>query len=155
MTEVSLDEKDKQILRILQEDGRITNVELSKMIGLSAPSTLQRMRKLEEAGVIERYNAIINKRALGLSLTVIVMVSLSLHQEQPIETFRDTVLDWPEVIECLHVSGDADFMLKIVVRDMDAYRDLIYEKLSKVKGVGRIQSCFVLSTDKEAITIPV
>lgn len=150
----SLDKKDRQILKLLQDDGRMSNAELARQIGLSAPSTLQRLRKLEESGVIKGYFAELNRETMGYGLLVIALVSLSLHQEKAIETFRETVVKMEEVQEVLHISGDHDFMLKIAVPDMHAYRDLIYETLSQIPGVGRIHSCFVLGLDKETSDLP-
>jgi Lrp/AsnC family transcriptional regulator, leucine-responsive regulatory protein len=149
-----LDENDRQILDLLQSEGRISNAELARKIGLSAPSTLQRLRKLEESGIIAQYTTHLSREALGYGLLVVALVGLSLHEEKAIETFRDTVVGMPEVLEVLHISGEHDFMLKIVVPDMGAYRDLIYDTLSKIPGVGKIHSCFVLASDKETTRLP-
>ncbi|MBX3097047.1 MAG: Lrp/AsnC family transcriptional regulator [Fimbriimonadaceae bacterium] len=149
-----LDTKDRQILKLLQDDGRMTNAELARRINLSAPSTLQRLRKLEESGVIKGYSAELDRDNMGYGLLVIALVSLSLHQEKAIETFRETVTKMEEVQEVLHISGDHDFMLKIIVPDMHSYRDLIYDTLSQIPGVGRIHSCFVLGLDKETRELP-
>jgi Lrp/AsnC family transcriptional regulator, leucine-responsive regulatory protein len=152
----TLDEIDRQILQILQGDGRITNADLARRVGLSPPSVLQRVRKLEESGVINRYVAILDPATLGLTLTVVVFVSLSLHQDQPIEGFVEQAVRLPEVVECLHVSGDFDFMLKVRVADMRSYEQFIVNKLTKIGGVGKIQSCFVMASRKESteVTLP-
>jgi len=131
-----LDETDVQILNLLQNDGRITNAELAKRVGLSPPSVLQRVRALEKSGLIRSYVAILEPERLGLRITALVMISLSLHQEQPIERFRRAIQEIPEIIECYHVSGDFDFLLKVVVRDMRAYEVFLREKLSKITGLG-------------------
>lgn len=148
-----LDEKDLELLRIIQADGRITNADIARKLNLSPPSVLQRVRKLEESGLIDRYVAILNPRALGFHINVFAQVSLSLHQEQPIEQFRQSILEIPEVLECYHVSGEYDFLLKILVEDMTAYEVLVREKLSTIRGVGKIQSCFVLGTAKQSTEI--
>ena len=148
------DEVDLHILRLLQEDGRMTNVDLARTVGLSAPSVLQRVRKLEEIGVIQGYTTILDQERLGFSLTVFAQISLALHQEAPIERFRRAIQDIPEVLECYHVSGEYDFLLKIVVEDMKAYEALVRDKLSKIKGLGKIQSCFALATNKQAHRLP-
>lgn len=144
-----LDEVDLSILTVLQSEGRITNADLARKVGLSPPSVHQRVRKLEEAGFIQGYEAVLNLEKLGYNLKVYVQIGLSLHQEQPIERFRKAVASIPEVLECMHVSGDFDFLLKIVVKDMPSYEVLVREKISKIRGVGRVQSSFVLQTNKE------
>ena len=149
------DEVDLHILRLLQKNGRITNAELARRVGLSPPSVLQRVRKLEDHKLITGYTAILNHEAMGFSLIVMAMVSLSLHQEQPIERFRRAVKKMPEVLECLHVSGDFDFLLKIYVPDMAAYEQFVRERLSGIKGVGKIQSCFVLGLNKNTTVLPI
>jgi Lrp/AsnC family transcriptional regulator, leucine-responsive regulatory protein len=149
-----LDETDVQILHLLQNDGRITNAELAKRVGLSPPSVLQRVRALEKSGLIRAYVALLEPERLGLRITALVMISLSLHQEQPIERFRRSIQEIPEIIECYHVSGDFDFLLKVVVRDMRAYEVFLREKLSKIKGIGKITTNFVLATTKQTTQIP-
>ena len=151
----SFDEVDLNILRLLQENGRITNADLARRVGLSPPSVLQRVRKLEDQKLITGYTALLNREAMGFGLVVIAMVSLALHQEQPIERFRKAARSMPEVLECLHVSGDFDFLLKIVVKDMKSYEQFIREKLSAIKGVGKIQSCFVLAENKQTTQLPI
>lgn len=148
-----LDEVDVQILATLQEDGRITNADLAKKVGLSPPSVLQRVRTLEKAGLIRGYHAILDHERLGLRITAMVMIQLSLHQEQPIERFRRGVQDIPEITECYHVSGDFDFLLKVIVRDMRSYEIFLREKLSKIKGIGKITTNFVLATNKTTTQI--
>jgi len=149
-----LDEVDVQLLALLQEDGRITNADLSKRVGLSPPSVLQRVRILEKSGLIRGYHAILDAERLGLRITALAMISLSLHQEQPIERFRRSINEIPEVLECYHVSGEFDFLLKIVVRDIRAYEQLIREKLSKIKGIQQIKTSFVLANTKYTTKIP-
>ncbi|MGP6158794.1 MAG: Lrp/AsnC family transcriptional regulator [Vulcanimicrobiaceae bacterium] len=149
-----LDDVDVQLLSLLQQDGRITNADLAKKVGLSPPSVLQRVRVLEKAGLIKGYHGILDAEKLGLRITALAMVSLSLHQEQPIERFRRSVMEIPEVLECYNISGEADFLLKIVVRDMRAYEQLVRERLSKIKGIQQIKTSFVLSTTKHTTQIP-
>ena len=148
-----LDEVDVQILSLLQTNGRMTNSDLAKAVQLSPPSVLQRVRTLEKMGIIRAFVALLDHERLGFRITALAMVSLSLHQEQPIERFRKSVQEIPEVLECYHVSGEFDFLLKIVVRDMRAYEKLIRERLSKIKGVGKIQTSFVLATPKHSTTL--
>ena len=150
-----LDELDVQLLAILQADGRITNADLAKKVGLSPPSVLQRVRLLERAGLIRGYHALLDAERLGLRVTALAMISLSLHQEQPIERFRKSVQEIPEILECYHVSGEFDFLLKISVKDIRSYEQLIREKLSKIKGIQQIKTSFVLSTPKYTTQLPI
>lgn len=150
----ALDEVDVQILSLLQRDGRITNADLAKAVSLSPPSVLQRVRALEKAGLIRGYHALLDYERLGLRITAMVGITLALHQDMAIERFRRAVQDIPEVLECYHVSGDFDFLLKVVVRDMRAYEVFIRERLSRIKGVGQIRTSFVLGTPKYSTEVP-
>ncbi len=149
-----LDEKDLHLLRLLQDDGRITNADLAKAVQLSPPSVLQRVRALESLGLIKAYTAVLDPDRLGLKLTAWTQISLALHQDLPIERFRKSILAIPEVLECFHVTGDYDFLLKIVVKDMRAYEAFIREKLTKLKGIGKIQTSFVMGVTKHTTHLP-
>ncbi len=149
-----LDEIDLQILKRLQADGRITHADLGREVGLSAPSILQRIRKLEERGIITGYHAILDAAKVGFGITSLVQVSLALHESQPIERFIKAAKKIPQVLEVFHVSGDFDFLLKVVAEDMEDYQALIREKLAGLPGVGRITSCFVLGTTKRQLSLP-
>ncbi len=150
-----LDEVDVRLLQLLQADGRITNADLAKTVGLSPPSVLQRVRALEKAGLIRGYTALLDPDRLGLRITAFAQVSLSLHQDMAIERFRRSVLEVPEVMECYHVSGDYDFLLKILVRDMRSYEVLIREKISRIRGIRQINSSFVFGVTKQTTAIPI
>ncbi|HVT12025.1 MAG TPA: Lrp/AsnC family transcriptional regulator [Fimbriimonadaceae bacterium] len=149
-----IDEVDVQLLKLLQEDGRITNADLAKGVGLSPPSVLQRVRALERAGLIKGYTAILDAEKLGLRITAFAAISLSLHQDMPIERFRRSIQEIEEVQECYHVSGEYDFLLKIVVKDMRAYETLIREKISRIRGIRQINSSFVFGVTKQTTAIP-
>jgi Lrp/AsnC family transcriptional regulator, leucine-responsive regulatory protein len=149
-----LDPTDVQILAILQQDGRITNADLAKKVGLSPPTVLQRVRILEKSGLIKNYVALLDAERLGLKTTVFAMISLSMHQDQPIERFRKAVQDIEEVVECHHVSGEFDFLLKIVVKDIKGYEALIRERLSRIRGIHQIRSSFVMATNKYSTKLP-
>lgn len=149
-----LDSADKKILELLQQDGRMTNAELARRVGLSPPSMLQRVRKLESKKLITGYSADVNTVKLGYGIVVIAMISLAMHQDEPIDEFIRAVEKIPEIIECHHISGEFDFVLKVVATDMLAYEKFIRENLSRVRPVGKIHSCFVLSTTKSASIIP-
>lgn len=150
----SLDDIDEKILQILQENGRITNADLAKCIELSPPSALQRVRRLERAGYIIGYTALLDPEKLGYPITVWAMMSLTLHQDQPVEKFRESVMLIPEVVECYNVSGEFDFLLKILVADIAAYEALMREKLSRLEGVRQLKSSFVLGVTKHSTHIP-
>lgn len=150
-----LDDTNLQILRILQADGSISNADLSRQIGLKPPSVLQRVRKLEQMGLIKGYTAHLNAEELGFGLTIFAQVSLALHQDMPIDHFVECVSAVPEVLEVHHVSGEFDFLLRIVVQNMRHYERLIRDELSTIKGMGKIQSCFVLASPKEAYALPI
>jgi Lrp/AsnC family leucine-responsive transcriptional regulator len=149
-----IDEVDVQLLKLLQQDGRITNADLAKSVGLSPPSVLQRVRALERAGLIRGYTALLDAEKLGMRITAFAMVSLSLHQDMAIERFRRAVLDVEEIQECYHVSGEYDFLLKIVVKDMRAYEVLIREKISRIRGIRQINSSIVFGVTKQTTAIP-
>ncbi|MFY9234813.1 MAG: Lrp/AsnC family transcriptional regulator [Fimbriimonadaceae bacterium] len=149
-----LDDTDVQLLSMLQADGRITNAELARKVGLSPPSALQRVRNLERAGLIRGYHAVLDHERLGLRVTVIAMVSLALHQDRAIELFRKAVAAIPEVVECYHISGEHDFILKILVKDIRAYEALVRDNLSRIKGVQKLTSSFVLAVPKLTHIVP-
>lgn len=150
-----LDKSDRQILRYLQEDGRISNADLARRVGLSPPSTLQRVRKLESSGFVDGYHARLSHNRLGYELLVVAMISLSSHQQKPIDEFIEQVGQVPEILECLHVSGDYDFLLKIIARDMRDYERVLREGLATLDGIGKIHSCFVLPATKDRSILPI
>ncbi|MFM9873111.1 MAG: Lrp/AsnC family transcriptional regulator [Fimbriimonadaceae bacterium] len=150
-----LDKSDRQILKLLQQDGRISNADLARKIGLSPPSMLQRVRKLEQSGFIKGYSTRLHAEKLGFNLDVMAMISLSMHQDQPIDLFIEEILKVPEVLACYHVSGDYDFMLRIVAKDMHDYERILKERLASIKAVGKIHSCFVLNVNKETEILPI
>jgi DNA-binding Lrp family transcriptional regulator len=113
------------------------------------------MKKLKDYGFVQHTKAKLDPEKLGFSIQVVAMVSLALHQDQPIQNFAKLATKHPEVLECLHVSGDYDFMLRIVARDIHDYEKFITEKLSAIKGIGKIHSCFVLATNKQTTELPI
>ena len=151
----SIDATDRKIVDLLQKDGRMTNAALAETLGLTATPTLQRVRKLEEAGIIQRYVALVDRAALGKPTMVWVQVTLQEHQLATHSTFVDAVTAFPEVLEVHHVAGAEDFVLKVVVKDIAQYEDWLLHKLTQVPGIDRVQSTFVLSTRKAETAIPV
>lgn len=154
-TIVKLDNYDKRILEILQQDGRISNQELADRIGLSPSPCLRRVRALEESGIIAGYRAMLDARKLGLNLIAFVSISMDRHTPERFANFDALVGALPEVLECSLITGrDADYQLKIVVRDMDAYQDLLLNKLTRIEGVSGVHSSFVLRQIVERTVLP-
>ena len=151
---MKLDKIDFDILRILQEKGRITNAQLASDVGLSPAPTLERVRKLEQSGLIQSYHALINAELLGLGIVVFIEVRLNYHSHFKIEQFIETIKSLPEIVEAYHITGDGDFLLKMYTQSISDYQKFIVEKLSKIDGVGHIQSKVVLSSIKRDMGLP-
>lgn len=142
---MKLDRYDQQILDILQQDGRINNQDLADRIGLSPSPCLRRVRALEESGLIVGYRALLDARKLGLTLTALIHISMDKHTPERFANFEATVGLLPEVLECLLITGqNADYQLKVAVRDMDHYQALLLNKLTTITGVTGVHSSFVL-----------
>ena len=152
---MKLDRYDQRILAELQSDGRISNQDLAERIGLSPSPCLRRVRALEEAGIILGYRAWLDARKLGLDLLVILSISMDRHTPERFERFESAVEAIPEVLECLLITGrDADYQLKVVARDMDAYQDLLLNRITRIEGVAGVHSSFVLRRVLERTTLP-
>jgi len=145
---MKLDKTDKKILNILQKDGRITNAKLAKKIGMSPPPTLERVKKLEKSGVIRKYVALIDPVSIGKNTFTFVSVSLIEHEKKKISDFYKTVQKIDEIMECHLVTGDADYLLKIAVKDIKAYEQLLIQKLLVIPNVHHFKTIVVLSTHK-------
>ncbi len=150
-----LDEIDKKILEILQARAKITNAKLSEEIGLSPAPTLERVKKLEQLGIIASYHAKLNIEKIGLGVTTFVLATLNGHNKANIEAFVDEINKIPEVIECHHITGAGDFILMVVTHDISSYQKLMLEKVSDIKQINNMQSMVVLSTFKDSKVIPV
>lgn len=150
-----LDKTDKRILQILQGNARITNKELSSQLGLSPPPTLERVKKLENAGYIKGYTAILDPEMIELGTTMMVSVTLHQHSQKSIDEFHRAVANLTEVMECYHVTGEDDFLLKVVCKDIKEYENFVREKLAKLNSLGKIKSSVVLSTVKMEREYPV
>jgi Lrp/AsnC family leucine-responsive transcriptional regulator len=152
---MELDRYDRRILEELQQDGRLTNLELAERIGLSPSPCLRRVRALEESGVIAGYRALLDANKLGLSLIALLSISMDRHTPERFAHFDAIVSALPEVLECLLITGrEADYQLKVVVRDMDAYQDLLLNKITRIEGVTGVQSSFVLRRVVERTALP-
>lgn len=145
---------DIRILEVLQDKGRIPNVQLAAEVGLSPSAVLERVRKLEERGIIERYVALVDHKLVGLGTVAFVAVSLNLHQKDSIENFHHFVAGCAKVLECHHVAGTEDYLLKVYSRDIDDYEHFLLNALTRIRGVDRVRTMFVLSTLKRETAIP-
>lgn len=155
MSKLKLDRIDHNILEILQSRGKITNAQLSKEVGLSPAPTLERVKKLETSGIIESYHAQLNRRKIGLGVMTFVQVTLSGHRKAITDQFIDTVNSVPEIVECHHVTGSCDFLLKVIAEDMDAYQRLITDTINEIEVVASTQTMVILSTIKNSKVLPV
>jgi Lrp/AsnC family leucine-responsive transcriptional regulator len=153
---MELDRYDRRILELLQEDGRISNQELADRIGLSPSPCLRRVKALEQGGVLTAYRALVDSRKLGLTLMALIYISMDRHTPDRFANFDAKVSELPEVLECLLVTGqDADYQLKVVVRDMDAYQELLLNKITRIEGVTGVHSSFVLRKVVDKTALPV
>ncbi|HYD77353.1 Lrp/AsnC family transcriptional regulator [Ramlibacter sp.] len=160
MAEVAaLDKLDKAILRALQQNGRETYDLLGEQVGLSPSAVLRRVKRMEEAGVIDRYVALVRPQAVGLGLTAYINVRLEKHTEthkrNPMDVFRASVQGWPEVVECAALTGEMDFLLRVVVQDMGHYSRFIMDTLLKHPSVQDCKTSFVLDSVKATTAVPV
>jgi Lrp/AsnC family transcriptional regulator, leucine-responsive regulatory protein len=150
----SLDDIDRRILAALQKDGRLTNIELAKRVGLSPSPCLRRVKLLEEAGVIARYAALLDPAKVGMSMTVFCRVWLSAQDETTVRKFVDAVKKLREVVECHLMAGECDFLLRIVAADMEAYRRFQAERLGKIPGVRSMKTDIPMQQIKSSWEIP-
>ena len=153
---MELDRYDRKILEVLQQDGRLSNQELADRIGLSPSPCLRRVRALEESGYLIGYRALVNAKKLGLSLMALIHISMDQHTPERFANFETLIGDLPEVMECLLITGqDADYQLKVIVKDMDAYQELLLNRITRIAGVTGVHSSFVLRrvVEKTALAI--
>ncbi|WML92441.1 Lrp/AsnC family transcriptional regulator [Thiothrix lacustris] len=153
---MQLDRYDWHILRTLQNNGNISNQDLADRIGLSPSPCLRRVRILEEAGFITGYRALLDAKKLGLSLMALIHISMDQHTPERFNTFEARIVDIPEVLECLLITGQsADYQLKVVVKDMDAFQELLLNRITRIQGVSGVHSSFVLRrvVDKTALPL--
>lgn len=150
-----LDPIDRQILEKLQANAKITNSQLAQEIGLSPAPTLERVRKLENAGLIKSYHAQVDTEKLGLGVGIFILISLSSHKKNQIKSFVDKINKIPEVVECHHITGSGDFLLKVLTHNISSYQELILEKLVDIEEIGNMQSMVILSTYKDSKVMPI
>jgi DNA-binding Lrp family transcriptional regulator len=149
-----LERKDRAILRELQRDSRLTMQQLADKVGLSSSACWRRVRSLEDSGVIDRYAAILNPKKAGFTLSSMTLVSLERHEEKHVENFVRQVMRHPEVLECFATSGEADFHLRVVVEDMDAYNRFLDDFIFRLPGVSQVRSDIVLKEIKVDTALP-
>jgi Lrp/AsnC family leucine-responsive transcriptional regulator len=154
----TLDKLDRHILRSLQDDGRATYDQLAEQVGLSPSAVLRRVKRLEESGVIDRYVALVKPEAVGLGLTAYINVRLEKHTEShkrnPMDLFRASVQTWPEVAECAALTGEMDYVLRVLVQDMAHYSRFIMDTLLKHPSVQDCKTSFVLDRVKATTAVP-
>jgi Lrp/AsnC family leucine-responsive transcriptional regulator len=151
---MKLDEIDLKILKKLQENAKITNLQLSKDIALSPAPTLERVKKLESKGFIESYHALVNESKLHLGLCAFMQISLIRQRDNAINNFIEQISKIDEVMECYNVTGQADYLLKIIVKDIAAFDRLVKDKLSQIEEIRNMHSMIVISKDKCSKVLP-
>jgi Lrp/AsnC family leucine-responsive transcriptional regulator len=152
---INLDEIDLKILRILQERGKITNIQLSQDIGLSPAPTLERVKKLENNDFIQSYHAAVNESKLGLGLCALIHVSLTRQMDNAMVNFKKHIEEIEEIVECYQLTGNFDYQIKVLVKDIPAFESLIADKLSTIEEIGQMQTMVVLSKIKDSKVLPI
>ena len=150
-----MDYIEYKILNSLQKNARLTNLELAKQVGLSASPCLRRVKSLEENGVISGYSAIINQNKVNLSVNVFVQVSLETQSEDRLQVFEEKIMEYKEVMEAYLMTGEADYLLRIVVKDLQAYEKFLKNNLTKIKGIASIRSYFSLKQVTRKYNLPI
>ena len=154
MASIDLDRTDLRILEILQRDGRLSNQEIAERVSLSPSPCLRRIRRLEEAGVIRQYVALVDPQKIGLGLLAYVTVKLEKRGKMPMDEFRARVQTWPEVLACYAMTGDMDYLLRVHVEDLEHFSRLVMQQLLKQPGVVDVKSSFALDRIKETTALP-
>jgi DNA-binding Lrp family transcriptional regulator len=150
---ITLDAIDRRILERLQQDGRLSNADLAEKVGLSSSPCWRRVKALEEAGVIKGYAAMLDSKAVGLSVNVFMSVSLSTQNEKSLKDFERAAAERPEVMECYLMTGDSDYLLRVVVPDLEAYERFVMD-FTKIVGIAQIRSSFALRAVKQGTALP-
>lgn len=145
---MKFDEIDKKILNILQENGRITNTDLASKVGLSPPPMLERVKKLEKNGIITKYVALLDPKKINKATIIFVSLTLARHRLKSIDQVKEEFSNFPEVLECYSITGEEDYLLKVMVQDVEEYENFMLNKLAKIPAISRIKSFVVLSTLK-------
>ena len=152
---MTLDQIDKSILQILQTNAKSTIKQIATELDISTTPVFERIKKLESKGIIKDYVALVDRKLLGQKLTVFIMISLKEHGKDAINKFIKSITKYPQVLECHHISGDADFLLKLIMQDIEAYNQFILDELSLIRNIGKVESRFSLSERKHTNVIPI
>lgn len=152
---LDFDSYDKEIIDIIQSDSSISNIELSKKIGLSASACLGRTKRFKELGIIKQYAAIIDEKKVGLEIVAFTYVNLSPHNRNTANAFLSKVKETPRILECYNITGNWDYLLKIISHDVASYRDFVIDSLLEFPGINKIETNIVLSTDKQSFYLPI
>lgn len=150
-----LDQTDRKLLQLLQENARLTIKELAAQLHLTTTPVFERIKRLEKNGVIDKYIVLLNREKIGKNMTIFLQVSLQEHQRGALDEFVDQVIQFEEVMECYHISGDSDFMLKIITENMETYNEFVLKKLSLIPHIGKVRSQFALSCRKFTTAVEV
>jgi len=150
----TLDKKDRQLLGHLQSTARMTNAELARRVDLSPPGVQKRRRKLEESGIVEGYVTLVDREALGFDMLCFVQVTLQRHEPEAVHRFREIVQTLPEVMECHHITGEYDYLLKVIVRNRKHLEQFLVETLTPIPGMDKLRTSLVLSEIKNTIEVP-
>lgn len=151
---MELDQTDKELLRMLQEDSKKTTKEYANALGLSTTAVYERIKRLERQGIITGYVALVDKKHINRNFVVYCQVRLNQHVKENVLRFEREVIELQEVVECYHLGGDYDYLLKIHVSDMDAYREFMVTKLTAIRNIGSTQSSFVIKDVKHTTALP-
>lgn len=149
-----MDSKDRQILRELQADGRLTNQDLSEKVNLSPSPCLRRVRLLEEQGVIKGYTALVDPKAWGLPVTVFIRIKLERHSDDAVTAFERAIIDMPQVMDCWLMTGRSDYLLRVIAADLDDYERFVRRELQRVPGIASIDTSFAYGSVKHAQVLP-
>jgi Lrp/AsnC family transcriptional regulator, leucine-responsive regulatory protein len=149
-----MDSKDRQILRELQGDGRLTNQELSERVNLSPSPCLRRVRLLEEQGVIRGYTALVDQKSWGLPVTVFIRIKLERHGDEAVNAFEEAIISMPQVMDCWLMTGRSDYLLRVIASDLDDYEHFVRRELQRVPGIASIDTSFAYGSVKHAQVLP-
>jgi Lrp/AsnC family leucine-responsive transcriptional regulator len=144
----TFDAIDKKILKVLQADARLNTKQIAGKIGLTVTPTYERLKKIEQSGVVKEYVALLDREKIGKTIVAFINVSLQLHSKPLINVFERAIVKVPEVMECFHVAGNFDYLLKVVVKDMNSYQNFLSNKLATIENIAHVQSSFVMTEIK-------
>lgn len=150
-----IDQVDKQLLKLLQQNGKYTIKELASQLNLTATPIFERIKRLEQDGYISSYKAVLNRKKIGLNLVAFCNIQLKSHEASFIAKFEKDILQFEEIIECYHIAGMYDYLIKVMVSDMDAYQHFVAKKLASMENIGQVQSAFMMTDVKSDANLPI